>query len=207
MIKEKLIELVQLNLAGGDTSEETGSKYDIREIELYVGMVYDDLIMQAYIEGRKTGDFSFLDDYAAPFKVSVLNDEDRDERYIVLPVNPVTLPDQASIRLISPYKNQNFSFNPMESNSSGVWDELDVDIVDTRPSYYVEGLNVYFDDRLAADELMVKLVQPFSNIPDSSEVYVPGGKNTIIFDKVKEMLASKNQFPRQDIDNQTSKQV
>lgn len=208
MNKEELIDLVKLNLAGGDASAEMKSRYSPQEIEKYCEMVFDDLVYQSYLDGDKTGDMSQVDNYQLPYFFPVLFDSRRRRHYIVLDPQPTPLPNNFGIRQICPPEDESNPFTPIDNVSSAVWAILEADSVSSVVGYMVEGNRVVFDYKFPKnlEEVMVKQIITFSALKDTDSVFIPGGNNTMIFEKVRALMLNKPQ-PDTQGSNQNVKQV
>lgn len=193
MNKQELVDLVKLNLGGGDASAEVKSRFHPKEIAKYIEMVYDDIFHELCVNGIKYGDFSPLDNYVLTYVLPIAYDNAREQYYTVLNPQPVPMPNNQSIRQVSPPKQQTLSFAPVTDNSSSVWAALEVDYVDSTPGYSVEGNNIYYDDKFpkGLENIMVKQIVPFSNLKDTDSVFVPGGNNTVMFQKVVALMMGK----------------
>lgn len=207
MTKEELVRLAVLTLGGGNVPPSVGAKYTEQMIEKALELAFDDLCYQAYAIGLKTGNYENLDMYVKPYKLTVLNNTERDERYAVLPVKGTSIPDTVAVRMISPTKGQRLAYSPIENYSQPVWNELEVSRVDGRPSYYIENGIIYFDENhpKEVDTLLAKVVTPFSQFADTDTVLVPFGQNTQLYTQVVQILSRPNQPSNND--DMTSKQV
>lgn len=207
MTKEELVRLAVLTLGGGNTPPSVLGKFTPQMIEKALELAFDDLCYQAYAVGMKTGVYDNLDMYVRPYKLNVLFDKERDERYAVLPVKSASIPDTIAVRLISPMKGQRLAFAPIENYSQPVWAELEVDRIDNRVSYYVENGIIYFDSKLPKemDTLLSKVVTSFAGFSDSDTVLVPFGQNSQLYVQVVQILSRPNQPSNND--DMTTKQV
>lgn len=210
MKKAVLIELIKENLAGGDAPAPIRGKYDDRVIEKYLEMGYDDLVADIYKECFKTNNYSLLDNFGKAYKVVILKDEDRGEYYVELAISVVPLPDNQGIRLVSPYKDQSQAFDYIDNNSQHVFRYLFNNVVSPTGIYYTELPRIYvsnFPTALIGKELMVKVIPPFNGLDENDDVFLPGGNNLALFDRVYEIMFRKNKTPQDDYDNNNSKQI
>ncbi len=207
MTKEELIRLVVLELGGGNVPASVQAQYTPQQVEKLLEMVFDDMTYQAYLFGMKTGNYENLDMFVKPYKMPILTDTTRDERYSILPTRGSSIPDTVAVRQLSPTKGQRLAFSPIENYSMSVWDELEVSKVDSRVSFYVENGRVYYDDKLPSttEEVLAKVVTPFSDYQDTDVVFVPLGQNTELYGKVVDILM-KNGTPSNN-DDMTGKQL
>lgn len=210
MTKEELIDLVKLNVTGGDAPAELKSRYSPQEIEKYLEMAFDDMVYQTYLDGYKTGDFSQVDNYMLSYIFDVQYNDDRDQYFVELIPQPIPLPDNFSIRQISLPKDQTLPFAPVDNVSASVWAELEADYVSPVIGYSVEAYLVYFDNKfpryMAKSKIMVKQIVPFSALEDNNSVFVTGGNNMMLVQKVIQMLLGKPQ-PDAQGSNMNTKQI
>ena len=209
MTRDQFIELVRRNLQGSDAPAAVRGKYSDREIRLYAQMAYDDMIGLIGMEANKTKDYSLLDNFGKSYKRKVQYDSDRDEKYIELDIQVVPLGDNLGIRQVSPFKNQAFAFHYRDNNAASVFSRLLVDVVNNVPSYYVELPRIYFDEKINKDleDIMIKLIPPFSNLTGDDDVFVPGGQNGRVFQTVIELIQNKDRHPQMYNNSGSSKQI
>jgi hypothetical protein len=207
MTKEELIRLVILELGGGNTPASVEAKYTPQMVEKTVELAFDDLCYQAYAYGLKTGIYDNLDMYVRAYRMNVLTDTTRDEKYSVIPVKSTSIPDTVALRQLSPTKGQRLAFAPIENYSLPVWNELEVNQVDNRVSFYIENGRIYYDEKLPQEitEVLGKIVVPFSAFQDTDSVFVPFGQNTALFTQIVQILSRQTQPSNND--DMTSKQV
>lgn len=207
MNKAELIDLVKRNLGGGDMPAELKSRFHPNEISKYIEMVYDDIFDAICKEGIKYGDYSALDNYLNTYIFATKYDSVREQYYIVLDPQPVPLPNNLGIRQVSPPKDQTFAFALVDDSSASVWDALESDYVSDVAGYSPEGNNIYFDNKYprGLENVMVKQLVPFSSLRDNDSVFVPGGNNTLMFQKVLALMLNK---PMPDVQgsNENTKQ-
>lgn len=204
--KEQLIELVKRKAAGGDAPASIRGRFSPQEIEKFLDMVFDDMIYQTWKDGYKYNDFSQVDNYIKTFTLPIAYDSDREQNYVTLTVQPVPLPNNFALRQVSPPKNQSGAFAFVDNTSSPIFSNLEVSVMGDVCSCYVEGNKIYFDDKfpIGLTYVMVKMIVPFSSLRDTDSVTIPGGNNTLIFDKVFELMQKP---PKVNQDNMVTKQV
>lgn len=188
MKKIEIIDLLKHRLANGDCPQELKGKYHPEIIGKHCVLALNYLIKEiAYKEAQRDNNFSMLDVYAKTFKnVEILKDTDRDEYYSLLPANVIPLPKNRGVRLISPMKNQKYSFVYRDNNTANIHGNLDVEDVLTRPRYYVEGDKIFYSKHLISDinKVLIKLIVDFDGLDDEDDVPIPSGYGKLIFDLV-----------------------
>lgn len=200
MTKQELIRLVILNLGGGNVPPTIQGSYTEPQVEKLLEMVFDDIIYTVYAQAIKTGVYDDLDAFIRPYYMNILYDAKRDERYSELPIRGTSIPDTVAVRQVSPTKGQRLSFSIVENTSIPVFSELEVDFIDGRVSAYIEAGRMYYDRKLpkAVDEVLIKMVSPFSAFADDDNISIPLGANEVIFTKVLQILMNKGQSRNED---------
>lgn len=209
MNKSQLIELVKEKLSGGDAPPAIRGKYHPKVISKFLEMAYDDLVSLLQKEGTQTNDYSALDNFGKSYILPILKDELRNEYYVELPIKVVPIPDNQGIRLVSPKFDQSAAYDYIDNNSNHIWNKLFNGIVRPVGKYYVETPRVYLQPVNTPEpnsEMLIKAIPPFSNLLPEDDVFIPGGKNTVLFEMVYGVMR-KNQTPKQDYNNESSKQI
>lgn len=207
MTKEELIALVRQRGEGGNPVASLNGKLHRVIVEKTLETIFTDLVWATYQSGERDGDYSQVDNYIKRYVQPVLVIEASGEKYCELPVTPVPLPDNFGLRQIcSPY-NQAQSFAPLDNVSDPVWAELEANYVDGTPGYKMEGNSIYFDQKFpyGLENVMLKIIVPFSALGDTEEVFVPGGNNTMIIEKAVQLIL--NEPPSKNQDDMTTKQA
>lgn len=209
MTKQNLIDLVRELLSGGDAPAEIRGKYHPRVVSLYLEMAYDDVISVTADEGAKVKDFSILDEFATPYTVPVLTDTSRERKYCTLPALVMPLPGNAAMRSVSPPLDETTQFVNVSMTSQPVWAVLEADYVSPKSGYWLEGERMYFDDMFpyGLEEVLMKIVSSFGDLQKTDRVPIPAGKNTLIFQRVFELMQQKKQNPQDYYGDNNNKQV
>ena len=194
MTREELTEVIIDRLANGDCPQEIKGKYHPEIVDAHIGMALDYLISKVmYPEAERAGDWGMLDAYAKPFtNVEILYDAERNEKYSNLPVQPVSLPKNRGVRLISAMRDQKYRFIYRDNNSNNIFGNLDVEDVILEPRFYVEGgRKAFYDGHLPInmDKVLMKLIVPFDQLDYEDDVTIPQGYGKLLFDMVFQSLA------------------
>lgn len=194
MTKETLIELVIARLAAEVADKKT--QYSQQEIEKYVEIVYNSVINSVCVSAISQQDYSALDSYIKAYKnVSVTCDTDRDEWYSTLPASIIQLPSNRGIVSISPMKDRKISFIYRRNGASEIYENLEVGLINTTPTFYVENSDIFYcsrmDSDLAEEGVLMKLIVPFDEFDDDEEITLPGGKDFDIVGLVVEAILGK----------------
>ena len=195
MTREQWVDLVLDMLASGDAPQEIIGKYHPEIIDKHIGIAFDYLAAKVlYPEASKTNNWGALDAYAKAFEmVEIFDHTERQERYCNLPVQPISLPSNRGIRVVSPMTDQEYRFMYRDNNSNNIYGKLEVDDVVTVPRYYLEGQRLYFSKHLPFQlkYLLIKLIVPFSSLDYEDEVNIPQGYGKLVFDLVYQSLGAK----------------
>lgn len=188
MTKRNLIDLIKHRLAGGDCPQELKGKYHPKIIEKHIEIVLNYLIKTvAYKEAEREQDWGLLDSYTKTYtNVPILEDVERNERYSILPVNVIDLPQNRGIRFISDQQNQAMQYIYRDNNSVDIYSNLDIDRVSTKTRWYREKNKTYYSRHLSPmiKDVLMKLIPNFSDLEDADESPVPSAYAKSIFDLV-----------------------
>lgn len=186
--KEQYIEQLRQRLCGGDPTADMMGRFHPLIVEKEVDVAYESLLQSLFSQNIKGGNYSALDAYTRTFPskqypdpVYVLKDEIRNEYYAELP-KPVIVLNSVNegsgnygIRLVSLVQGQASAFIPIDNNALTVFSGLEVNRINTIPTYYVEGNKVFFNftDLNAPKEVLMKIVPTFSFLDDDDFVTMP----------------------------------
>lgn len=188
--KNQYIETIQRRCCGGEPTADLLSRYHPKLIEKEVDQVYESLLQSLFIQNIKGGNFAVLDAYTHPYPnanhpspVLIKKDIYRNEFYCDLPAPVIALNSPGNgtgnygIRIICPVESQAVQFIPIDNNADVIFNELEVSMICTIPSYYVEGNRVFFNFRgqpyEEGDALLFKIVPTFSSLSDNDYVTMP----------------------------------
>ena len=194
MTKEQLIDLIIDRLAGGDCPQELKGKYHPEIVSKHIGIAMNYLMQNIVLKEAERSGMSVFDAYTKTFKnVDVLTDDDRNEKYSLLPCSVVVLPENRGVRMISPMHDQKTNFVYRSNNSVSIYGHLDVNFVSDRTRFYVEGSKVFYDEHLSDDiiKVLMKLIPEFDSLDDDDEVGIPSAYGKLIFDLVIQSMLGK----------------
>lgn len=185
MKKQALIELVRNELTGGSPQAENMQKFHVADIEMKCSLAYDRIMLEVYQASKIKKDFSVFDSVSKPYIYDVEKDETRDEYYIDIPVSFVSIPNYIAIRQMSNPKNRKDTYSYMPQNMIVNVTNSSVNKVSDHIHYYLESQRAYFF-RLpeGVKQVMVQIVQSFTEYEDTDEIPVPNSMNGTIFDLV-----------------------
>lgn len=174
--KKEIVEIICHTLNGGDSVDDTQSRFHPAMVEENIGDIYKNLISSLVTSSMLGKNDNFqLDFYTKTFTdVPVAYDEERCEYYSELPCQIIDLPFQKGVRFISPVQDQSSQFVPRSNNSSVVFDALEVGMVEQLPKYYYENGKVYYKfSGTTYPEVLMKLCPTFFDLDDDDEVAMP----------------------------------
>jgi len=202
MTKDQLIYLVMTSLNSDDVPAKKKGTIHRGDIERHLELAYSDICREVYNNAVYYRDYGPLDSMTKPFSdVSVVLDTSRGERYSILPVMPVPLPNNAGIRMIHSQCDQHLTIYYRPNNNINTIDELDVFVTgDDLFTYYVEGNRVWYDG-FEGDKVSMKIVPSFSQYDDDDVVPLVGGYEGRAFDMVMQRILGKGDQP--EVTNQS----
>mgnify|MGYP001135818848 CR=1 FL=1 len=191
MTKEQLIYLAITQLGQGDLQPRQKNHVHRGDVERHFEMAFADIIREVYNNAMTYKDYGQLDAMAKVYKdVDVEEDSDRGEKYSVLPVNVLQLPNHAGIRMITTQCDQSEQVNWRPNNNIGILNRLEVFTTGKKmPTYYVEHKRIYYD-KVDADNVMIKLIPTFSAYEDDDEIPVIAGYEGWVYDFVIQRYAN-----------------
>ncbi len=202
MKKIELIELIEHNLAGGDTVVDLRGKYDPRIISYHIGLVFNQIFYDTF-NMNPTG----LDLYAQEYTVDV-SKATSGEYYSDLPVSLVQMPKNAGIRQIrgSGLLEDSETFKPTTTTQASVLARGDLGEFSTDIWFYVRGTQIFYvfmDVNITKVKMLILV--PFQDLDDDTEIYIPSGKETDLFQLVVQSLS--NMKPEDTRNDNVSKQI
>lgn len=190
MTKDQFIELIKRRLAGGYLTPEQLSKISSDVIEYNVSRAFNQIFYEVFRQ-----DSSNLDLYCKEYRnIDILYDTETDTYYSILPESIVQLPDpQNGVRRINLMQNNTVRFVPVEADSIGVFDMLDVSLVSDMIKFTVNsGKRIeYYNMNPDYTKVRMSLVIPFEKYEGSDDVYIPSGQELNLADTVIKLLLNQ----------------
>jgi hypothetical protein len=181
--KNQYIETIQRRCCGGEPTADLISRYHPKIIEKEVDQVYESLLQSLFVQNIKGNNFAVLDPYTRGYEAPILFDSARNEFYSNIPKPVIALNSPGNgtgnygVRVICPKKDQSVQFIPIDNGADVVFSQLEVSIICTIPSYYIEGNQSRFNFRgqpyEEGDDLLFKIVPTFSSLSDNDYVTMP----------------------------------
>jgi hypothetical protein len=193
MTKENLIDLIYSDVTAGSDNYSLNKKFHKADIEKYVEIAMNTLIVQAYLNSERYKDFAQLDVFTKAFKnVSVHYDDNRGEYFSILPCSIVALGKNSGVRLISPMKSQNKPYQNIQNNRIQVYSNIESTKLFKDTCFYLEGDKIYYfnPDEYIENKVpvLMKLIVSFSSYDDFDEVVMPIGSEVNILEIVRNLM-------------------
>jgi hypothetical protein len=204
MKKIHLIEAISGFLAS-DLTGDVKSKYHPEEIKTWLNTAFNQTIYNVWLNGKKYSDFSQLDAWSRTYEVTVLSQVGTNA-HALLPIAPVQLPDGMSIRLIADHDDNDTVLCPVEATSNPIFAELEVNTMDTMPTYRLEQSNVFVGagepshmlklEKMpvapdAITSLDVMMVVSLSELDDYDDVVIPGNMEDSLIRQTIDLMSRK----------------
>lgn len=190
MNKEEFIAVVTNNLVGGNPSSEQIAKYPPSMVAKYIEIATNSILKDISVKLGVRGDNSFLDGYSWAFEnVPMQFNTARKEFYTDLPCPIIQLPNQISIRQISPMESQRDAYNCIPYGSQSTFGMLEgSNMAGTRGAYYLENERVYYMRVPGQCNVLMKLVPPFSWFDDDVNLPSAYSADIEIFNAVRQLM-------------------
>ena len=123
-------------------------------------------------------DLSNLDLFAKEFKhVAVLQDEDTEDYYCLLPAQTCQFPDSAEgVRRVRKMKSNSLDFVPIQMDSVDTFAGM-IDVEDPTVGYSVANDRIKWERDPGVSEVRMDLVIPFELYEYEDYIYVPSGQD------------------------------
>ncbi len=189
--------------------------------------VFNQLLYNTWLNGKKYSDFSQLDAWSKSYQVTVLN-QCGSKAYCFLPFAPVQLPDGAGIRQLRNHYScttyggvigGDWLFAPIEDTANAIFDELEVSTMDDFPTYRLEqnNLNTGAGEKshmlwleklpVAPNPLItsvdILMVQNLEQMDDFDDIVAPMGGEDMLIRQVIDVISRK---PKPDTTNDMNPQ-
>jgi hypothetical protein len=196
-------------------------------IKVHLSNVFNSIIYNTWLNGKKFSDFSQLDAWSKTYEVTILN-QCGTKGYCFLPFAPVQLPDGAGIRQIKNHYScteyggpigGDWIFAPIEATANTIFDELEVSTMDDYPTYRLEQNNLntgagesshmLWLEKLpvapsAITSVDVMMIVPIEVLDDYDDLALPSGAEDNIIRQVIDLMSKK---PKADTLNDNNAQT
>ena len=163
-------------------------------IEVAIDRVYSDLMYKMYANDDP------MDLYTKRYKEEIQYDDG--EFYINLPSQPVLLPKQAGVYYVKTLSGK--SLVPLNSIEVDIYNDLGVNRVDDKGTYYVDANKIYlqmYDDMNIIKYVYVGIIRTFKSYDELEEIYMPKQTADVLTNQVLEFFLGKGIFDDMINDN------
>ena len=211
MTKQNIIEAV-IDFFSSDQSSDEKKKYHPSIVSVHLNDAFNQLVYSTWLNAKKFSDFSQLDAWSKTYEIE-LETQVGLVANALLPFAPMQLPDGAGIRQIADHDDNSNVFAPIELTANVVFAELDVDAMDTTPTYRLEQNSLSTGageeshmlriERLpvtvgAITSVDVLMIVPLEQVDDFDDVAMPSGQEDTLIRQTIDLMSKK---PKDDTAN------
>ncbi len=205
MKKIHLVEAISGFLAS-DSAGDSKGQYHPEEIKTHLNTAFNQAVYNAWLNGKKFSDFSQLDAWSKTYECAVVSQVGT-KAHAFLPFAPVQLPDGFGIRQVCNHNAVGTVFAPIEATASVVFAALEVQTMDSTPTYSLEQNDLSVGagesshllrlDKLPVapatliTALNVMLVVPIEVLDDYDDVVCPSGSEDSLIQQVIALMSKK----------------
>jgi len=204
MKKIHIIEAIQSFFASDLAGDQKGT-YHPEEIKVHLSNVFNQVVYNTWLNGKKFSDFSQLDAWSKTYEIIVTNQVGT-IAYAFLPFAPIQLPNGAGLRQVCDHADTGNVLAPIEATANVVFAELEVDAHDDTPTYRLEQNNLNTGagekshllrlERLPIgtdiiSTLDVMMIQSLEQADDFDEIACPAGSEDSLIKQVIDIMSKK----------------
>ena len=206
MTKQNIIDTI-IDFLGSDAAGDAKGVYHPEIVKQHLSNVFNQVIYNTWISGKKSSDFSQLDAWSKTYEVAVVSQVGA-KAHGFLPFAPVQLPNGMGIRQVADNADTSTVFAPMESTADVVFAELDVNTMDSTSTYKLEQNNLNTDEGESSHMLKFgKLPEaPSTTIASVDVLMVQNIEQTGDYDIIVMPQGSEDSLVKQVIDLMSKKQ-
>jgi hypothetical protein len=229
MTKQQIIETI-IDFLASDAAGEAKGMYHQEIVKSHLFNAFNALIYNAYVNGKKAGEFSQLDAWSRTYEVPIQNQCGK-RAYCFTPFAPVQLPDGMGIRQLRNHWEcpaygeaigATWMFAPIEATANAIFDELEVSDMDDMPTFRLEqsNLNVgageeshmlWLENLPEAPNLIntvdILMVQNLEQLDDYDQIILPeGGEDMLVKGVINLMMGKPMPDTANDMVNKSPKQ-
>ncbi|MFA5151453.1 MAG: hypothetical protein WC554_02720 [Clostridia bacterium] len=204
MRKIHIIEAV-IDWFDSDQAGEHRAKYHPEIIKTHLNDAFNQIVYATWLNGKKFSDFSQLDAWSRTYECTIVAQAGTNA-YAYLPFAPIQLPDGMGIRQICDHDDNANVFAPIELTANVVFAELEVDAMDTTPTYRMEQNNLFAGAGEESHMLKLErmplapgliasvdalLIVPMEQMDDYDDIVVPGMQEDTLVRQVIDLMVKK----------------
>jgi hypothetical protein len=205
MKKINLIDTI-IDFLASDAAGDSKGIYHPEIVKQHLNNVFNQAVYQAYINGKKNSNYAQLDAWSRMYPVPVASQSGA-KAIALLPFAPMSLPDGLGIQAIYDHDNPDMLFAPIESDAAIIFNELEVNTMDSTPTYTLEQSSISTGAgqpshllRLGKlpvapatliTTLDVMLIVPLEMLDDFDDLSMPEGVEDTIVRQVIDLMSKK----------------
>jgi hypothetical protein len=209
MKKINIIDAVAYFFASDSAGDQRGI-YHPEIIKVHLNSVFNRAVYDTYQNGLKSSDYSQLDAWCKIYECAVTGQvAPGTTGYALLPFAPSQLPNNMGVRQVCDHNNNGNVFAPVENTSAVIFAELDVNTMDSTPTYNVQRSNVNVGageastilrlSKLPITSLItaldVMMVVPLDQLDDFDEIAMPSAMEDDIIRQVIDLMGKRIPVP------------
>jgi hypothetical protein len=203
MKKINLIDAV-IDFLSSDAAGDSKGIYHPEIVKVHLNNVFNSVVYNTWLNGKKFSDFSQLDAWSRTYECTIVT-----QTHALLPFAPIQLPDNMGIRQVCDHADNTNVFAYMEATGNVVFAELDVNTMDSTPTFRLEQNNLSVgagepSHMLRLEKLPtplgiitsvdVMLIVPMDQVDDYDDISMPQELGDNIVRQVIDLM-SKKQSP------------
>jgi hypothetical protein len=194
--KKQLSEQAMRIIAGGHRKPD--NPIDIREVMLHCDQIRDELV-RISTQATKSVDAAYISYYD---NVTVNVDSLKLLRYIDLPGNPMSLPDDMGIYSISPMGDTDNQYIPLPPSSTWLYKDTQANLSTNITKYWNVGGKIYFKNiDPTISTVLVGLAASSKDILENANYPVPPDVEKEIVRQLVQMFGIEQQAPHDETEN------
>jgi hypothetical protein len=185
MRKGAVISLVR-NILNGGSQDQDSSDFHESLIEEYVDSVLAQMMAEAILDDEDYGDLLRTFE-----NVPLQKNEERDERYIELPVPLVNV--SGALHSVTPMQDRKRPYPVLDAGEEAIYSSMDV--ASCMPFVYLEGNKVWFNNAPKTTKtVLVRMLASVSGLSENDNIPVPNGRQKDLVDMVVERFVTQYQI-------------
>lgn len=213
MKKIQIVEAV-IDFFDSDQAGEHKAKYHPGIIKVHLNNVFNQIVYNTWLNGKKYFDFSQLDAWSKTYTCNV-QAQIGTSAYALLPFAPIQLPDGMGIRQVCDHSDSTNVFAMIEATADAIFNELEISSsnIDDKPTFRMEQNNystgageashkLVFGNLPTGDDAItsvdVLLLVPMDQMDDYDDIVIPGMQEDTIVRQIIDLMIKK---PKPDLAN------
>ncbi len=154
-------------------------------------------IEQAMFKTPDSNGYEINGDFLTTKTAPVKYDEDRDEKYSILPAQVISLKKNRGLHRVSELKNKENAFTQVGNGSNDIFSILDVHYLNSKTEFYQEGDKIYYRNiGVTVDKVMIKMVAGISHLDPDELIPIPAIMEDDFIERIKDILTESRVLPQ-----------